>query len=729
MQSITCTVFKKFKVNQNQPLLDLAKEIKSEKHKLKVDKIRQFIKEGKKEEAQSLKKQMPFFTPSGVFDGKRNKESLTEYSKIVCLDFDKISPDAFIPSLNKIEELPYTSVCFKSPSGVGLKVFVKVDSEAVDHEIAYEQVRAHYEEFVGIKADSLCKDITRACFMSYDPDLYENSEAKTFIIETECEEPKTIHDIVDWSDVLQECSLYTEKIEVYQESSRNKFIYLFASNANRRGVPVESAIQYCLDKYTDLPPMEIRSTILSSYSHHEKEFAKFADFEGLQDNQSDLLKNTPIIPEALYLRMPEILKEGCMAFNVQRERDVFLTGALAILSGCTPFVTGVYDGQIVYTNLYSFTVAPPASGKGVLRYAKKLLDEYHKSIVSSSRDLLIFYEKDLVEYRDHQTSKNKKNNTVDAPPKKPSFKVVLIPANTSCAKIIYHLDQNEGTGIICETEADSLGNVLKQEWGNFSDILRKAYHHERISFSRRSSEEFIEINYPRLSVALTGTFNQVKGIIISPENGLFSRFLYYVFEAEQSWKDVSPAANTINMSVHFKKLSLRVHEMVHFLRKRETLIDLSSTQWGKLNATCGRWLNESIIFNSAESASIVKRLGLIIFRISCLFTAMRKFEQRLDTDNMICSDDDFNTALGLTEIYLQHSLLLFNKLPSHRENDFLKGENKRGFFNALPTEFTRQQAILIASKFNISPRTADELLKRLLGKKLNQPKNGNYKKI
>jgi hypothetical protein len=48
-------------------------------------------------------------------------------------------------------------------------------------------------------------------------------------------------------------------------------------------------------------------------------------------------------------------------------------------------------------------------------------------------------------------------------PVKPPFKVVFIPANTSSAKLYDHLKDNGETGIICETEADTLGIVFKNE--------------------------------------------------------------------------------------------------------------------------------------------------------------------------------------------------------------------------------------------------------------------------
>ena len=87
-------------------------------------------------------------------------------------------------------------------------------------------------------------------------------------------------------------------------------------------------------------------------------------------------------------------------------------------------------------------------------------------------------------------------------PVKPPFKVVFIPANTSSAKLYDHLKDNGETGIICETEADTLGIVFKNEQGSYSDLLRKAFHHEKASISRKTNNECIDINNPRLSPLL-----------------------------------------------------------------------------------------------------------------------------------------------------------------------------------------------------------------------------------
>ena len=428
--------------------------------------------------------------------------------------------------------------------------------------------------------------------------------------------------------------------------------------------------------------------------------------------------------------MPDLLKQGAMAFTDERERDVFLTGALAILSGCLPGVKGVYAGNEVFPNLFSFAIAPAASGKGALKFAKMLADEYHSFVLTASREAESHFNQEMSEHKQKLHSKKKSDTSMEEVPIKPSFKVVYIPANTSYAKILWHLEQNEGTGIICETEADTLGNVFKQEWGSYSDMLRKSFHHERLSSSRKGNNEFTEVNAPSLSIALSGTPNQVTGLIASSEDGLFSRFMFYAFKVEQKWKDVSPNANNINLTEHFKTLSLSVFKMVLFLQREETIVELTATQWQQLNQTCEAWLNEVTMFTAEEAASIVKRLGLILYRMAMQFTALRKFENGEAASTLVCTDEDFTTALRLAEIYLQHSILMFNNLPKQSEaTQFKTGDSKRKFFDALQPEFTRQQAVETGKQFQLAARTVDDILHNATGKALEKLKAGHYRKI
>jgi hypothetical protein len=156
---------------------------------------------------------------------------------------------------------------------------------------------------------------------------------------------------------------------------------------------------------------------------------------------------------------------------------------------------------------------------------------------------------------------------------------------------------------------------------------------------------------------------------------------------------------------------------------------LQPGQWHTLNTTFTGILSEVTIFTSEEASGIVYRLGLIMFRLCMIFSALRKFENGEVTDTVYCTDEDFNTALSICRIYLQHSILMFNNLPKQNETmSFRSGGSKRKFFDALPEEFTRKQATELGSQFKLSARSVDEILKTATGASLTKLKAGLYRK-
>lgn len=738
------TVFKNFSTPvENVSLLILSNWIASEKYKNEVEEIRSLMQDGKQEEAQAKKQQLPAFTPSATFAEKRLLPNVDQYSGFVHLDFDKLDQEQLSNAKQVVAAIPYTFLSFVSPSGNGLKVFIEVNTGAEQHETAYRRVKEYYETATGLKADEKCKDITRLCFVSYDPVLYKNISNQKFKIADVVPQTEQAHTIQQQTDVSessdqflllfqQQITFTNQKLE-YANGNRNNYMYLLASNCNRAGIPEQDAYLLCTQHF-DLSAKEIAASLRSAYTHHTTEFAKFANIAKPANDvvqeaapAEDFLKATPSVPDELYPLMPHLIWQGAKAFDKGRERDVFLTGALAILSGCMPGVKGIYAGQEVFPNLFSFSIAPAASGKGALKFAKMMADEYHNNLVKISREAEAEYNNQVAEQKQKMMMRKKGDATVEELPVKPPFKVVFIPANTSYAKILWHLEQNGGTGIICETEADTLGNVFKQDWGSYSDMIRKSFHHERLSSSRKANNEFIEVNTPALSIALSGTPSQVTGLIASAEDGLFSRFMFYAFKVDQVWKDVSPFANNINLTEHFKQLSMEVYRMVCFLQKEETTIDLSKEQWQQLNAVCAGWLHDVTMFTAEEAASIVKRLGLMLFRMAMIFTAMRKYENAEMATAVICADEDFQIALQLTQVYLHHSILMFNNLPKQTEaTQFKAGDNKRRFIEALPNEFTTKQAVEIGSRFHLSYSTVTHLLPKLVPSHFSQPKAGYY---
>jgi hypothetical protein len=431
------------------------------------------------------------------------------------------------------------------------------------------------------------------------------------------------------------------------------------------------------------------------------------------------LQNTMYIPKDMIDLTPKFFRESTKKFDDQRQKDVYLIGAITILSGCLPNVKGNYFDNIVYPNLYSFILAPPSSGKHVLKYSMQLGIKYHERLKEESNKL---NEKYI-----HDKSQNEKVFI-----QKPPYRVLFVPANISSSKLYKQFSDNEGKGIICETEADALGDVFKNDWGNFSEFLRKAFHHEPATLSRMADNQNLEIREPQLSIALSGTPNQLFNIINSSENGLFSRFIFYTYETESKWISPKPTNIKESKTEYFEQLSNEVLKMIEFLELYPTEVRFTDSQWEKFNNYFKEKLEDIIAFDGESAQSIVFRMGLIFYRICMVFSAIRKYEQKNKNRVIICCDDDFNAAEMIINVFCQHSTIIFRNLPKNQKNtSFKMNSNTEFLLNKMPKTFTRQMITEIceAYKIKISIRTIDRMLIRLLNKGvINKITHGVYEK-
>lgn len=726
---------------EDKDFLAVIEQIKSNAFEEKIKSIRYAYHQGEESLGDSIKKELPAFTPSATFKNGRKMEFIENYNGLAHLDLDDV-PQAEVNEIRKIVDASeFTYASFISPSGVGIKIFIRISSTMDQHGEMIIQLMQYYQELTGYELDAKCKDVTRLCFMSWDENAYLNEESEVFSPVINDVEP-LVSNYVDFvPHDIDYCVQFTEKVSAYQKGNRNNHVYLIARNANRFGIDKDAILDFCMSAF-DLDSRELKAAVESAYKNNLHEFAKFAklanvatqnqDVEQVKDVSKDLLYNTPKIPLRVHESIPKLLKEGSLAFDVHREKDVFLTSALAILSGCLPEVKGVYAQRTVYPNLFCFVLAPPASGKGSMQSSKELADTYHNHVLNESKELKSAFDREMRVYKKNNSAVNKKSvpDTEIEPPIEPPFKVVYIPANTSSAKIYQHLQHNDEQGIICETEADTLGSVFKNEWGSYSDLLRKGFHHEKVSMSRKTNAEFIDINHPRISVALTGTPNQIFNIIPNAEDGLFSRFIFYAFRSDSGWISPAPNENRVNLTDHFKILSDRVFQMVQYLQNSPTNVQLTQEQWEKLNTAFESYLEEITEFAGEEATSVVKRMGIILYRICMIFTAIRKYENGDCDTVLLCSDDDFENAIALVDVYIQHSILMFTNLPNQAAHHSVQNSpKKQKFYEELPPKFQRKEAVAIGERLGIKSRSVDNCLLKWLGTLLEKEDAGLYNKV
>jgi len=467
---------------------------------------------------------------------------------------------------------------------------------------------------------------------------------------------------------------------------------------------------------------------------HKPHFAQLAQSAWPQNenNGSGMgkakVETTPVFSYSLYEvlagppALPELLQAGCSVFKTERQRDMFLVSAITVLSGCFNGVTGLYDGKMVNANMYCFLIAPPASDKSVLNWAKELGMGIHSRLIAENEAESRRYKAEMTLYK---SAVQASDNTFHSLPGEPTTKLLYIPANSSSAAIMRHIQQNGGGGIICETEADTLTNTFKQEWGNFDDLLRKAFHQEMFSYSRKTGNEFVEVHNPKIAVALSGTPAQVSKLLVSNENGLVSRFLFYYSDTPAAWRDVSPNGN-VNLGSYFQELSEQVFEMHSIFNGTPIVFQLTDSQWKIHNDMFRSWLQDA----NEDMGSAIKRLGIIAFKIAMVLTILRNNEKLPESGILTCNDTDLRIALHLVKQSQRHADIVYSSLlvTGNRNVD----EGKVQFLKALPDNepFAKKAAIDIGEALGIAERTVSKYIGLLCASgQLQQVKYGTYCKM
>ena len=403
------------------------------------------------------------------------------------------------------------------------------------------------------------------------------------------------------------------------------------------------------------------------------------------------MTNKYLLTDEQYERLPLLLKRTCRIAENIHERDILLFGAITVMSGCLPKVQGIYDGSITNTNLFSLIIAKAGSGKGFMKYCKRLVKQYEE--------------------------RKKSEALIDG---KTSY--LFLPGNSSAASLVQNLATNNGEGIIFETEADSLSAALEQEWGNFSDLLRKAYHGESYQVGRLSGS--YDIANPYLAILLSGTQDQLRAIINSWYNGLFSRFLFYTFSTEPKFRHVFRKVETTYEDA-FDKLSGEYMNVITFNAEHPFCLEMSEAQ-GELFTLHFQAFLDQIKEVSPHLEASVKRLGLSIYRILMILTAFQRYEATDDSDKCQCSESLFDLGLALADAFFHQMVQIApsieNRCPA------LAGDEL--FYSKLPDKIvTTAEAEGIAENIGISKKTASNYLAALhLKGKLEKPSAGKWRK-
>ena len=414
----------------------------------------------------------------------------------------------------------------------------------------------------------------------------------------------------------------------------------------------------------------------------------------------------PTFPVECYENLPGLLNRAIDKGTSAEDKDILLLGSLVTLSACLPNISGTYDRREVFPNLFLFVTAKASAGKGRLTLCRKLVDPIHKELLEKQRQEMVEYKSALQLFK----ATSGRNSDLGRP-QEPALKALIIPANSSATSVFQILNDNDGIGLMFETEGDTLAQAFKSEHGNYSDGFRKAFHHETISYSRRKDKEFVELDKPRLSAVLSGTPRQVATLIPSAENGLFSRFIYYYMNIRPEWINVFAGTGEQNLDEYFEQLGKEFYAFYNLLKTIKPLsFSITSQQQSEFNRFFAETQTKMHFVLGDEYLASVRRLGLIAYRIAMILTTLRRMDNVKTSGPLVCSDTDFKTAMSIVNVLIEHATFVFSQLPAERMYVGKGKSNKQLFLDALPKEFNRKGYLEVTAKMGLNPKTAEKYL-------------------
>lgn len=345
-------------------------------------------------------------------------------------------------------------------------------------------------------------------------------------------------------------------------------------------------------------------------------------------------------------------------------------------SAVVPSLRILYGGSMQHCHLYYCLAAPAASGKSSLSIVAKCFGKWHARQRARSEAEWADYEERL------KAADAADRGLIKEPPQRSLF----LPADTTTAALLASVRDNDGGGLIWESELDTLVRAFRSEFGSYSDILRNNYHSEPIRSNRKQGRQFIELDDSHFSAVVCGTPRQVGDFFKSPENGLYSRFAFGSLPPSLEWRSQWEAPN-------FAPVVASVGECVaawgDAMQGQPVEVTFTPSQRAEHTR---RWAAlQELIYGMAgdEILPSVRRLGLMQVRLAAVLALMAGGVPQ--SAAVECPAVAWQLAAFLAESAASDAVALLSLLPASEQQGGKKAAERENVLLSLPPEFDVSQ--------------------------------------
>ena len=759
-------------------LKEFVKLLRGERWKVQVEEYQRLKASGRETEAKKLKRKLAALVIAGRCDGSHAETNLKQWSGDAMLDVDKCN-GRVSEFLQVLKDTPWVKAAWRSVSYDGLKLVVRVEAESVDeYRLAYALVAWHVAQLLAFPCDMSCKNPTRPCFASYDPEAFFRPDTEVFPWRRfVTEHPDRVGEILAELKVKTPASaskppvaasgmlhtFFNEFLEQnpFVDGKKNEFLLKLGRIARYKGVGeeelarlktlaverlagmgcaagdipprIDSGYRYAdMNKGPETPASRAHKAQGSPMRYSEpNEGEEEAELEKLEADK--LRREVPCLPDELFDRLPDFLKRGLTHVRNKRERDILLLSMITNISGCLPGVRMNYGGMVYSADLYLVALAGSGRGKGVMQLAAILpaaIQEYYDEL---NRKDEREYRQKLLKWNleERLAAQEKRVPDLDQCPEMPVERILKVAPNISKSQLILALEAGGAVGLVMNaSELDMISSAMHQEYGKHDDVMRAASQHEEVSSYFKTDHRLVVVSDPHLALCASGTPAQLHKFISSLENGMYSRVAFYVGQAHWEYKSANPGKARLDMRAYFKGMGEELLRMFIFLSGSPTEVVFTEDQWKEHTERFRTYLREVVAEDDDSPGAIVLRHGLMMSRIAMVLTALRKCEPQWNTSEWECSDEDFHTAMQIVDVLLEHSLLLSTSMDdtAGRIRPVKAFFKLRPVLKKMPREFTYSELMAAANEAGLPTASVKRYLLRLVYYQIVEKEDGKYRK-
>lgn len=759
-------------------LKEFVKLLRGERWKVQVEEYQRLKASGRETEAKKLKRKLAALVIAGRCDGSHAETNLKQWSGDAMLDVDKCN-GRVSEFLQVLKDTPWVKAAWRSVSYDGLKLVVRVEAESVDeYRMAYALVAWHVAQLLAFPCDMSCKNPTRPCFASYDPEAFFRPDTEVFPWRRfVTEHPDRVGEILAELKVKTPASaskppvaasgmlhtFFNEFLEQnpFVDGKKNEFLLKLGRIARYKGVGeeelarlktlaverlagmgcaagdipprIDSGYRYAdMNKGPETPASRAHKAQGSPMRYSEpNEEEEEAELEKLEADK--LRREVPCLPDELFDRLPDFLKRGLTHVRNKRERDILLLSMITNISGCLPGVRMNYGGMVYSADLYLVALAGSGRGKGVMQLAAILpaaIQEYYDEL---NRKDEREYRQKLLKWNleERLAAQEKRVPDLDQCPEMPVERILKVAPNISKSQLILALEAGGAVGLVMNaSELDMISSAMHQEYGKHDDVMRAASQHEEVSSYFKTDHRLVVVSDPHLALCASGTPAQLHKFISSLENGMYSRVAFYVGQAHWEYKSANPGKDRLDMRAYFKGMGEELLRMFIFLSGSPTEVVFTEEQWKEHTERFRTYLREVVAEDDDSPGAIVLRHGLMMSRIAMVLTALRKCEPQWNTSEWECSDEDFHTAMQIVDVLLEHSLLLSTSMDdtAGRIRPVKAFFKLRPVLKKMPREFTYSELMAAANEAGLPTASVKRYLLRLVYYQIVEKEDGKYRK-